>query len=306
MGKTSTQPANPPLSVLGPEPVLDVSLEGVKVLRLDQTGGKAPGNKRYKLEHAILRARQLGIQHLVSFGGPWSNHLHALAAMAAQEGMQTTAIVRGETTTPMLEEVQSWGMRIRRVSRSEYRRRNEADYQRTLEQAFKPCLVIPEGGASTEGVVGCVAIGQAIKQHIPEPGRVVVPVGTGTTLAGIAAGVGPAWRVTGISALKGANDLEVRVEDVLEQCGLANIAPWKIEHSYHCGGFARCSRALEEFMRAFESSHEILLDPVYTAKAMYAIFCKIRDGVWTITRPLVMVHTGGLQGRRGFGLGGYE
>jgi len=77
-------------------PVLGVSLGRVSLLRLDQTGGPAPGNKSFKLRHYFSEAKRLGITRLISFGGAWSNHLHALAAMGCQLGVETVGIIRGE------------------------------------------------------------------------------------------------------------------------------------------------------------------------------------------------------------------
>jgi 1-aminocyclopropane-1-carboxylate deaminase len=261
------------------------------LLRLDQVGGAAPGNKRYKLQPNLEDARRRGLSRLLSFGGPWSNHLHALAAVARDEGFAATGIVRGETSTAI---------------RSDYRRRNDADYHEQLQRDFGPCLIIPEGGANVAGARGCLDIAQVIQASGLQPGRVVVAAGTGTTLGGIAAGLESSWQVTGVAALKGATDLEFRVRQAIEACEPLHRAAWEIDHDYHCGGFARLDDELMSFMAAFEASHSILLDPVYTAKAMYAVFCKLRRGEWSLEQPLVVVHTGGLQGRRGFNLEGYE
>jgi 1-aminocyclopropane-1-carboxylate deaminase len=128
----------------------------------------------------------------------------------------------------------------------------------------------------------------------------VLAAGTGTTLAGVAAGLGPGWKVIGVSALRGASDLDLRVEAALQGIGAARPAAWRILHHAHCGGFARVSDALREFILAFERVHGVPLDPVYTAKALYAIFSLLRSGEWQADQPVVMIHTGGLQGRRGF------
>ena len=71
-------------------------MRNVALLRLDQAGGPAPGNKSFKLSGYIAEARSLGITRLVSFGGAWSNHLHALAAAGHHLGLETIGIVRGE------------------------------------------------------------------------------------------------------------------------------------------------------------------------------------------------------------------
>ncbi len=53
-------------------------------------------------------------------------------------------------------------------------------------------------------------------------------------------------------------------------------------------------------MQAFEHVHRIPLEPVYTGKMLYALFQLLRDDTWSASQPIVAVHTGGLQGRRGY------
>lgn len=299
--------SEPLLTPLSDEPVLGVSMAGVSVLRLDLTGGLAPGNKAFKLQGSLARANRLGVKRLVSFGGVWSNHLHALAAVGAQAGLETIGLVRGEEcelNTAMLADARRCGMQLVPVSRGEYRQRNTPEYIDALQQRFAPCLVIPEGGASADGVEGCTAIAgllQGAGTALAANTRYVVAVGTGTTLAGLAASLPGDSEVVGISALKGALDLEVRVQQALQVHGCATEScKWQILHDFHCGGFARVSPELRSFIRAFESVHAIPLEPVYTGKALFAIHQLLQRGCWCSDRPVVMIHTGGLQGRRGY------
>lgn len=280
-----------------------MSLGNVSILRLDQTGGPAPGNKSFKLRPYFSEAKRLGVQRVVSFGGAWSNHLHALAAFGRQEDMETVGIVRGEPAaqeSAMLADARRWGMQIVYVSREEYRQRNEILYQQQLTNRFGPCLLIPEGGASVSGAVGCEAVAAMIRKNAPLATRIVLPVGTGTTLAGVVAGLDNNVQVYGISALKGATDLTFRVESLLTQMTREKRANWRILHDYHCGGFARITPPLREFILAFESVHQIKVEPVYTAKMLFAIHQLRQCGDWTQEAPVLAIHTGGLQGRRGY------
>jgi 1-aminocyclopropane-1-carboxylate deaminase len=291
------------LTRLRNEPVYGSTMANVSVLRLDLTGGLAPGNKSFKLQKNIAQASRLGVKRLVSFGGGWSNHLHALAAVGRDAGFSTVGIVRGEATaenSPMLADARAWGMQLVNVSRTEYRQRNDVDYLEQVKQQFAPCMVIPEGGANLAGAEGAVAIAQLIKQIAPGPRRVVLPVGTGTTLAGVSAGLGDGYEVVGISALKGAIDLEQRVEQLLAACAGSAPARWRILHDYHCGGFARVNQALRDFMLSFEEVHRVPLEPVYTGKMLFAIQQLQRSGQWQADTPVLAIHTGGLQGRRGY------
>ncbi len=101
------------LTRLNGAPVLGCPLDHVTLLRLDRTGGLAPGNKAFKLRENLADARRRGVRRLVSFGGSWSNHLHALAAVAHQQGFESIGLVRGaERETAMLSDARNWGMRV--------------------------------------------------------------------------------------------------------------------------------------------------------------------------------------------------
>ena len=291
------------LTRLTDQPVMGISMRNVSLLRLDQTGGLAPGNKHFKLMGNLAEARRLGVNRLVSFGGAWSNHLHALAALGTEQGFETIGIVRGDddvAETSMLADARGWGMQIMKVSRTEYRQRFEENYIDQVRSHFAPCLLIPEGGANIEGVRGCMAIADVVKTAAPSMRRLVVSVGTGTTLAGLAAGLGHGYNITGVSALKGATDLEQRVGEALQLLDVPRAARWRILQQDHCGGFARVSAALREFMLEFERVQGVALEPVYTGKMMYAIHRRLAAGEWSRDEPLLAIHTGGLQGRRGY------
>ena len=127
-------------------------------------------------------------------------------------------------------------------------------------------------------------------------------MGTGTTLAGVVAGLPDDYgQVLGVSALKGALDLESRIQQGLLACGATDShGSWQVLHDHHCGGFARCSAQLRDFMQAFQRVHGIPLEPVYTGKALFALHKLLGAGRLDPAADLVLVHTGGLQGARGF------
>lgn len=296
-----------------------VSLANVCLLRLDRLGGPAPGNKSFKLANYFTEAKRLGLSRLVSFGGAWSNHLHALAAAGGHHGFETIGIVRGDDAvadSAMLYDARRCGMRLLRVSREEYRRRHDPAYLQALSARFHPCLLIPEGAASITGARGCMAIADLICRHVPHARQIVVAVGTGTTLAGLVAGLDKRFKVVGISALKGAVDLDLRVRDMIVDIGAENsggtagdlavdsrsriCAQWRILHEFHCGGFARVDTPLREFIQAFETIHGVPLEPVYTGKMMFAVHQLRKSGEWNPAAPVLALHTGGLQGRRGY------
>ena len=80
----------------------------IALLRLDRMGGFAPGNKSFKLSEYFDSAKEQGITRLVSFGGAWSNHLHALAAAGHEYGFETVGIVRGEAASDETARIFFW------------------------------------------------------------------------------------------------------------------------------------------------------------------------------------------------------
>ncbi len=273
----------------------------VSLLRLDLSDGLAPGNKSFKLRGNLRDARDRGFNRLLSFGGAWSNHLHALAALGEAEGFETVGIVRGEespTPSPMLIDARRWGMQLEYLSRQQYRQKSSPDYLASIQKRYGPCLIIPEGGANAAGVKGCAAIASMLPiSRLSEP-LIVLPVGTGTTLAGLAVSMSSNRRIYGISVLKGAWDLDLQVGAHLEGQGAGQAANWKILHEYHCGGYARVSPELKAFIIDFERVHQVALDPVYTGKALFAVHQRLKSGQWR--GEITAIHTGGLQGRRGY------
>ncbi|MFT5099561.1 MAG: 1-aminocyclopropane-1-carboxylate deaminase, partial [Planctomycetaceae bacterium] len=81
---------------------------------------------------------------------------------------------------------------------------------------------------------------------------------------------------------------------------IPGVRNWMIDHDGHCGGYARCPEDLKEFILDFEDKTGIPLEPVYSGKMMYRLMTLLRNDRNYLDRQVVAIHTGGLQGRRGF------
>jgi 1-aminocyclopropane-1-carboxylate deaminase len=75
---------------------------------------------------------------------------------------------------------------------------------------------------------------------------------------------------------------------------------WSIDNRFHCGGYAKCPNYLKEFIINFEKKHNIILDPVYTGKLFYGLSLMISNNEFLPNTNIVVLHTGGEQGRRGY------
>ena len=278
----------------------------LSIKREDLLDPKLGGNKFYKLHGHLKHLRTLdSTRPVASLGGAWSNHLYALAAACEKLNLSCVGVIRGEKPAALsqtLVDVERMGMRLVFISRQDYRRRNEPSLLRELEARIGPCHWIPEGGGGIVGARGCKAMAEGILALAPRPPDVIChAVGTGTSLAGIASVLKPCMTALGIVVLKGADQLELDTHALVKRLG-GSAGKWQLNHQYHCGGYARTPDYLLEFIKEFELETGILLDPVYTAKLLWAITCLAESGNWPAGTHVVAVHSGGLQGRRGYNL----
>lgn len=262
----------------------------LSLLRLDELHATVPGNKWFKLRYNLLAAREAGDTTVLTFGGPWSNHIRATAAACRLAGLQSTGIIRGEAPniwSPTLLDAQAFGMRLHFVTREDYRRLKDGSATGLLRERYGAAYLIPEGGNNEAGIRGC----REILTPVDTGGysQLAVAVGTGTTLRGIAAAALPSQRLLGFMALKARPEgapsfpLPDRTELITE---------------YTFGGFARKTPELLSFMQQFRDTYSILLDRVYTAKMLYGLFDRMKAGFFKAEDSILAVHTGGLQGNR--------
>lgn len=287
-------------------------LISIDCLRLDKIHPFVSGNKWYKLKYSILHGYQSGVARFLSFGGAYSNHLHALAYAGKHLNIKTIGVIRGERIEPLnptLQDCQDWGMELCWLSREQYRQFSShssgGDSISVAAKAhflslYPDAWVIPEGGAGSDGVLGIESLFNALHhQGVMDYDYIATPVGSGTTLAGVArAKIGRA-KCLGFSALKGGLDLERRVEIQLEDA--LRVNKWSIAHDYHFGGFAKINSRLTNFISDIYNQYDLLLDPIYTGKMLYGLAEYIHQGRIPSGSKVLMLHTGGLQGWRGFG-----
>ncbi|HIK68511.1 MAG TPA: pyridoxal-phosphate dependent enzyme [Pseudomonadales bacterium] len=283
-----------------PEPVVQHLAEGLDVFFLDALH-PGLGNKYYKLSANLASIKQKNIATVVSFGGAWSNHLLCLARLGKQAGLNTVGVVRGEQAaqlTAMLADARELGMRLVFVSRAAYRRKAGPELMQQLESEFGDFAVLPEGGSNELAVLGCMQIVSDLARHGVDYDALVLPVGTGGTLAGLVRGVDRPCDIFGISVLKGAYSLDDEVRCLIG-AAMPEQVRWQLLHDHHGGGYARCSPALMQFVQMAERRWGVLLDPVYSGKALMATMQLRATGALS-GKKTVFIHTGGLQGRRGF------
>jgi len=251
------------------------------------------GNKWRKLKYILRDAAAKGKDHLVTFGGAYSNHLVATAAAAARSGLKATAFVRGEKVlNEMLLLCQLYGMELIFTDRESYKDK-PACYQKHFG-THPSTYFIDEGGASDEAVKGCAEI---IAELPPDLDHLFCAAGTGTTAAGLLQGIleaGLKTKLHVVPVLKGGDFIRAEIQKYVPDSDKLIL-----HTGYHFGGYAKTEPRLLQLMRRFTASHGILIDPVYTAKMFYAIDDLAEKDYFEKDARIAVLHTGGLLGIMG-------
>lgn len=280
-------------------PLLDQRQVEVQVLRLDQVHLEVSGNKFYKLQFNLKEALRQNHRHVLTFGGAYSNHIYATAAAAKEVGLASIGIIRGElhdTENPTLAFARAAGMTLLGITREEYRQKNNSAFLEDLRKQFGDFYLIPEGGTNALAIQGTREILTARHSSFS---HILTPIGTGGTFAGIAASLLPHQHLLGISALKGEGIREEMI-DLLKAEGIQSPGSLEILTQYHQGGYAKWTTELIEFIHWFWNAFGISLDPIYTGKMAFSCWDLLQKNYFLPGSRILLIHTGGLQGSRGF------
>lgn len=258
------------------------------------------GNKLRKLIRPIEDALRQK-KGLLTFGGPFSNHIAAVASAGKVFQFPTIGIIRGEDHTdhnPTLQHAQKCGMQLQFINRTKYRNKSDPQYLYALQQEYPNYLIIPEGGTNSSAIQGVGEIVQEVNTQIT-PTHIdywITPVGTGGTLAGLISQLPKDTFAVGVSVLKG----DFLIREVQQLVGQKDSAHWQVITDYHFGGYAKWSPTLIEYMQQLRRKTTIPTDPIYTGKLFYAVEDLISKNYFKKNSTLLILHTGGLQGIKGF------
>lgn len=269
----------------------------VTILRLEQAFPDVQGNKYFKLKYNLQEAREQQHDTLLTFGGAFSNYIHATAIAGKQFGFKTIGIIRGEDDpqNPTLQFAREQGMQLHFVSRELFKSmRTHNPVQEAFTAKYGRCYVMPEGGSNNFAVTGCSEILEGIADTYD---YVITAVGTGGTLAGIIETPGLTAKVIGLPVLRINEQLEQTIRGLITA---ENKTEWTLFYDYHFGGYAKYSADVLKFIAQFNQRHQILLDPIYTGKMMLgAIDLMVKEKLKPQSKVLC-IHTGGLQGWEGW------
>ncbi|MBI6631668.1 pyridoxal-phosphate dependent enzyme [Pseudomonas paralactis] len=275
-------------------------LNGIElaVLRLDRIDPLISGNKWFKLTEHLAQAQAAGAKGVISLGGAYSNHLHALAAAGKRFDFPTVGLLRGHPQdTPTVLDLKAFGMQLHWLGYGGYRARHEPGFWLPWREQYPDLYPIPEGGGGLAGAQGCGVLVTQARAQLSHLGWTDydawwLAAGTGTTLAGLVLAEASVHPVYGAMA-------------VPDDHGVAQNVSAMVQGGYELldasrGGFARVDPLLLDFIQHTEQACGLPLEPLYTGKALLALKQQIEAGRFTPGTRLIFIHTGGLQGRRGF------
>jgi 1-aminocyclopropane-1-carboxylate deaminase/D-cysteine desulfhydrase-like pyridoxal-dependent ACC family enzyme len=257
------------------------------------------GNKFYKLKYNLIEAEKLGYKTLLTFGGAYSNHIHATAAAGKKYEFKTIGVIRGEEHLPLnptLSSAQENGMIFEYIDRNSYRNKYDESLIQTLKEKYGSFYLIPEGGSNHLAIKGCSEIISSIKTDF---NFVCSACGTGGTIAGLILGLDSKHFALGFSVLKSSAFLNQNIRNLLSYYQKENINNFQINLDYHFGGYAKTNKELNNFCIEFYERHNIRIEPIYTGKMFYGIYDLISKNFFPPQSTVVAIHTGGLQGLKG-------
>lgn len=281
------------------DPIIKKSGVNLFVLRIDLSHPVISGNKWFKLKYNLAEIKDKGYKTILTFGGAYSNHIHATAGAGKLLKIKTIGVIRGEEYThlnPTLLYAKENGMFLYYVNRTTYRDRNNPKFIQSLHDKFGEFYHLPEGGTNLLAVKGCSDIVDSLKIRFD---YICCACGTGGTLAGIIAGLNGNKKALGFAVLKGADFLNKDIKGLLLDYSNKKLSNWQINQDYHFGGYAKINEELIEFVKRFKNVNKIPIEPIYTGKMFYGIYKLVEENYFQKGETIIAVHSGGLQGLAG-------
>jgi len=271
------------------------------------------GNKLRNLEFLVGAALAEGADTLVTSGRRWSNHCRLTAAAAAKAGLGTELVLSGPPVDPPGPGVRlmaALGAVVHQLPTAD-RAAREGEVERVTAavraRGGRP-YVIGVGGSGVLGALGQALAGHELFDQAGAAGLtgavdvIVVPSATGGTQAGLIAAAArrsPGTRVAGEVVAWPASELRPAIEAMVRALdpGVASVPGLSIDldEAQLGDGYGRPTPGGDEATRLLARTEGILVDPIYTAKALAGLIATVRSGAWD-GRRIVFWHAGGLPG----------
>ena len=275
-------------------PIVEIPIESkvrLFIKREDLTHPEISGNKYWKMFYNVKKylEKEVSERKIITFGGAFSNHIAAAAALGKEFGIKTLGVIRGNELedswqeNPTLFSAHQNGMSFRFVTRETYRYKERLMAE--LQEEFPESLVVPEGGTNENAVEG---IQYMLTDETKDFDYICSAVGTGGTVSGLSKFAQPHQKVIGFKAVKD-NSLENRIKNLSKKDNFTLV-------DASDGGFGKITDENVRFINEFYQYFGIVLEPVYTGKMLRKIFEMIADDYFPANSKILAFHTGGLQG----------
>jgi len=283
-----------------------IGIEDLWIKRDDLTGLALGGNKARKLELLLADALAHGADTLVTGGGPQSNHARITAAAAATAGLECHLALAGPPPAHtdgnlLLDSLLGATLHFDGAVEYDDIERDIAAVAARLAAAGRRPYAIPVGGASVIGAAAYALAVDELEVQLDALGRepfdwIVVADGSGGTQAGLLAGLGPAsTRVLGVD-VGTRPDLDAAVPDLARATAThlgrsTELGPTIVDHDHVGRAYGWATPGAVDAIRAAARTEGLILDPVYSAKAMHALTTRAADG--SVAGRVLFWHTGG-------------
>ncbi len=302
-----------PIEHFGLSPAPDSGID-IFIKRDDLTGSELSGNKIRKLEFILYDALKGGHDTLITCGGVGSNHCRATAALAARAGLGCHLVLKGKKPAVpdgnlLLDTL--YGAELHFVSECEYESDIDSilkEHAARLSRKGRKPYIIPEGASNPLGVWGYFLAGIETKKQLDKASikadTLVCAVGSGGTYCGLyLASLYLKWpvRLIGFAVSRDCLYFTKRIADLahafVDKYDLRlkpSISDIEIDDAYIGPGYAKIGDREASFIKGIARHNGIVLDPAYTAKAMFGLFDYVIKGRIEPETKVVFIHTGGL------------
>lgn len=283
------------------------------IKRDDYTGAGLGGNKVRKLEYVLAQAQAEGAEIVITMGGEKSNHARVTAALCARLGLRCELVlnlpnVRYDRLQPAnLVADELYGATIHRVTNRDERNTLSAELAARYMQAGRRVALVPLGASIPLGALGFIRAVAEAKAQLEAlgvtPTHIVHASSSGGTQAGISAGCqlyGLSAHVIGISPDDSSASIAAHVADIITGIGALLDLPANtlnrrviVRDEFVGAGYGIPSDESTNALALVARTEGVLLDPVYTAKAMAGLLAMIAEGELTANDTVLFWHTGG-------------
>lgn len=293
-----------------PKLAAHLGLDKMLIKRDDLTGLAMGGNKARKLEFELARVVAEGYDTIITVGGQQSNHARMTAAAARKLGMDIKLVLGGADFTELKGNLlldTLFGAEIRYINGSD----DDDDletlqlaWRDELEAAGKKPYALPLGGSTPRGTMGYVLAMQELALQLDDDHvQIFLPVGSCGTLAGVLLGSAvflPNAEIYGISVSRTKENIISRTVDLAKAtaemlCQPAHLCQ-KQFHVYDCyhEEYAKHIKIARDAADECAMLEGLIVDQIYTGKAMAGLFDLARKGVLRRDHPVIFLHTGGM------------